>query len=363
MDKVIKPIPFELNKLKRIKWLSYTLYRGPRKFIFYFIKSLNPSIFGKNGVNFLVLHRVVQFYNNSDFEIVHCQYGNNGLIAAWLKELGLLKGKIITTFHGYDAHPNDPNFKIYYLNLSVRTWIPLLLRHSDLMTVNTPYLFEQLLKLGADPKRIELMPMGVDTSFFVPKQYPREMDKVRLISVGRLIKLKSFNLGIQAVENLIKEGIDLEYFIIGDGDERDNLHRLIEQLHLNKHVKMLGYKPQSEIKKWMQKSDIFLMTSTYDETGRRETQGVVTADAQACGLPVVAFRSGGVPYTIEEGATGFLAEEKNVSEFTEHLRRLCMDNGLRKKMGQNARKFIKDNFSLSKLAHKQYSLYEKVLLK
>ena len=104
------------------------------------------------------------------------------------------------------------------------------------------------------------------------------------------------------------------------------------------------------------------MTSTFDECGRRETQGLVTAEAQACGLPVVAFRSGGVPYTIEEAKTGFLAEEKNVTEFTQHLRKLCIDEPLRKEMGQNARKYVEDNFCLNKSAQKQISLYEKVLL-
>ena len=112
----------------------------------------------------------------------------------------------------------------------------------------------------------------------------------------------------------------------------------------------------------MQNSDIYLMTSTYDELGRKEAQGLVTAEAQACGLPVVAFRSGGVPYTIEEGKTGYLAEENNVLEFARQLKQLCMDETLRKNMGHNARKFIKDNFCLAKLAQKQLSLYEKVLL-
>jgi colanic acid/amylovoran biosynthesis glycosyltransferase len=363
MDKVIKPIPFELNKRTRIKWLLKTLYRGPRKLILYFIKSLNPYIFGKNGVNLLVLHKVVQFYNNSDFEIFHCQYGNNGLIAAWLKELGLLNGKIITTFHGYDAHSNDPNFKIIYSNLSTRNWAPLLFRHSDLITVNTPYLLKQLIELGADPSRIEVLPMGVDTSFFLPKENYQTKQNIQLVSVGRLVKWKSYDVGIQAVGNLVKEGCNLEYFIIGDGGERDNLQRLIEKLNLKVHVKLLGTRTQSEIKKRLQESDAFLMTSTFDECGRRETQGLVTAEAQSCGLPVIAFRSGGVPYTIEEGKTGFLAEERNVSEFTQHLRKLCTDETLRKKMGQNARKFIKDNFCLKKLAQKQISIYEKVLLK
>ncbi len=363
MDKLIEPIPFEFNKRTRIKWLFKTLYRGPRKLLFYFIKSLNPYIFGKNGVNLLVFHRVVQFNSNSDFDIFHCQYGNNGLIAAWLKELGLLKGKIITTFHGYDAHSNDPNFNRIYSNLSTRIWATLIFRHSDLITVNTPYLLDQLLHLGADPKRIELLPMGVDTSFFFPKENHYKKQNLQLLSVGRLIKWKTYELGIQAVGELVKEGINLKYYIIGDGSELNNYQRLIEKLNIKRHVKMLGHKSQADIRKRMQESDIFLMTSTSDDNGRRETQGLVTAEAQSCGLPVVAFRSGGVPYTIEEGKTGYLAEEKNLTEFTQHLRKLCTNKALRERMGQNARKFIEENFSQAILAQKQISIYEKVLLK
>lgn len=170
-------------------------------------------------------------------------------------------------------------------------------------------------------------------------------------------------MGILAVNKLVKKGLNLKYFIIGDGDERHNIEQLIEKLHLKEHVTMLGEKNQSEVKNCMQQSDVFLMTSAYDDIGRRETQGVVTAEAQACGVPVVAFRSGGIPYTLEEGSTGYLAEEKDLEEFTRHLENLCTNETLRKKMGQNARKFIEDNFCQTKLAQKQISIYEKVLLK
>jgi colanic acid/amylovoran biosynthesis glycosyltransferase len=204
--------------------------------------------------------------------------------------------------------------------------------------------------------------MGVDTSFFKPKQHPEKENRIKLISIGRIVKWKGHDLGIQAVNNLVKEGFNPEYIIIGDGVERDNLKKLVEGLNLKNNVKLLGFKNQAEIKKYLQESDIFLMTSVYDKIGRRETQGVVTAEAQSCGLPVVAFRSGGIPYTLKEGKTGFLAEEKNVAEFTHHLRKLCTDDTLRKKMGQNARKFIEENFSNTKLAQKQLLLYEKVLL-
>ena len=361
MDRVITPVIFEINKAKRIEWLLNTLRNSNHKLFLYFIKSLNPMIFGKSGINLMVFHKVIQFYGNSDCDIFHCQFGPNGLIAAWLKELSLIKGKIITTFHGYDAHFDDPNFRRTYHGSSIRTWSPLLFKYSDLITVNTPYLLKQLIELGADPNRVEILPMGVDTSFFLPGDRPHKGGSMQLLSVGRLVKWKCHELGIQAVNNLIKEGFNIDYFIIGDGAERHNLEQLIEKLHLKKHVKMLGARNQSEIKKWLQESDVFLMTSTYDDSGRRETQGVVTAEAQACGLPVVAFRSGGIPYTLEEGKTGFLAEEKNLTEFTQHIRKLCTSETLRKKMGKSARKFVVDNFCQTKLAHKQIVLYEEVL--
>jgi len=362
MDKVVEPVPGYSNKLRYAKWLLNTFFIDPRNLIPLFIKTRNPLLFGKDAIKLFFFRRVVQFYGNTDFDIFHCQYGYNGIIAARLKKLGLLKGKIITTFHGIDAHFNYKHLKRYYPS-NLRTWLPLLFKHSDLVTANTPYLVNQLLLLGANANKIELLPMGVDTSFFFPKENPSKKNKIQLLSVGRLSKEKGHELGIKAASNLVKEGLNFDYFIVGDGKEKHHLKSLIEKLNLKKHVKMPGAKTQSEIKKLMQETDVFLMTSTYDETGRREAQGVVTAEAQACGLPVVAFRSGGVPYTLEEGKSGFIAEENNVAEFTQHLRKLCTDGTLRKQMGRNGRKFIENNFSQTKLAQKQISLYEKVLLK
>ena len=125
---------------------------------------------------------------------------------------------------------DDPNFNRIYSNLNTRLWATLIFRHSDLITVNTPYLLEQLLHLGADPRRIELLPMGVDTSFFFPKKNHYKKQNLQLLSVGRLVKWKTYDLGIQAVGELVREGIDLKYYIIGDGSERDDLQRLIEKL-------------------------------------------------------------------------------------------------------------------------------------
>jgi len=362
MDKVIAPAPGYSNKLKYFKWLLDIFLRGPRSLIFIFIRTRNPFLFGKDAIKLFFFRRVVQFYENSDFDIFHCQFGNQGLVAAKLRELGLLKGKIITTFHGADAHFNKKHLRNYYRS-SIRKWLPLIFKHSDLITANTPYLRNQLVLLGADPHKIELLPMGVNTSFFLPRENFPQKKKIQLLSVGRLSKEKGHELGIWAASNLVKEQIDFNYFIVGEGKEYENLKKLIEKLNLKRYIKMLGAKSQAEIKKLLQESDIFLMTSTYDETGRREAQGLAGIEAQACGLPVVAFRSGGIPYTLEEGKTGLLARESDVAEFTQHLRKLCLDENLRDQMGKNGRKFVVNNFCQTNIAQKQISIYEKVLNK
>ena len=94
-----------------IIWLSKTLLSERRELIPYFIESLNPFLFGKSWIRLFMFRKVAQFYGAPDFDLYHCQYGNNGFIAAGLKELGLLKGKIITTFHGYDAHLNGKHLQ------------------------------------------------------------------------------------------------------------------------------------------------------------------------------------------------------------------------------------------------------------
>jgi colanic acid/amylovoran biosynthesis glycosyltransferase len=176
-----------------------------------------------------------------------------------------------------------------------------------------------------------------------------------------LIKWKGHAYGIKAVSLLVKKGYNISYIIIGEGEEKTNLKNLIKSLNLEKNVVLTGAKDQQFIRDHLQQSDIFLMTSTHDETGRRETQGVVTGEAQACGLPVCAFNSGGVPYTMVDGETGFLSEEKDIKGMADNIEKLIVNQELRKKMSNNARNFVVEHYSLKSSAAKMQNIYQKLL--
>jgi len=304
----------------------------------YWLKTFNYFKYGLRGLKGRTFEKLYEnrFVLNAD--LIHIQFGLAKDDIDLLKSYGFIKGRVITTFHGYDAHFNKSNLiqkKFYYKNLFTV---------GDFFTANTNYLYDQLITLGCDKGKIEVIPMTVDTEYFYPIK-KHQNKRIRIISVGRLITFKGHSYGISALKLLVDNGYDIEYTIIGDGPELENLTAKTRALNLQNIVDFKGVCNQSEILKNLQHSDIFLMTSTADYSGRRETQGLVTAEAQACGLPVVAFASGGVPYTILDGVTGFLVDENNINAMASKVEELIVSPELRSQMGLNAREFCVNNFS------------------
>ena len=112
-------------------------YRYPA--LLHLFKTFKICNYGLNGLRYF---KRTAFFLSNDSDIYHAQFGPNGKLLVEVKSLGLIQGKIITTFHGYDASstlfPFD-EIKIYYSNL---------FKIGDLFTVNTQYLADKLIELG-----------------------------------------------------------------------------------------------------------------------------------------------------------------------------------------------------------------------
>lgn len=319
------------------------------------LKTFNYFKYKKAGLSGRLFYDLISIYPFLNADLFHVQFGIFAEPLVRLKKQGLLKASIVTTFHGFDVHFNSNTYhkrKESYRNLFAV---------GSFFTCNTKYLANQLIQLGCPPEKLEIIPMGIDISFFKPLNHKKVSDRIHLISVGRLIKFKNHKDGIRAVAELIERGYDVFYTIIGEGKEYKNLKNLINKLGLVDHVLLAGAKSQKFIRDTMQRADIFLMTSVQDETGRRETQGVVTGEAQACGLPVVAFNSGGVPYTMIDGETGFLSEENDYQDMAKNIEKLITNPGLRKQMSEKARQFVTEHYALESSAEKMQMLYQKLL--
>jgi colanic acid/amylovoran biosynthesis glycosyltransferase len=282
------------------------------------------------------------FYNhfNHSNTIFHIQYGNNKFPIDVLKSKCNFKAKVIATFHGHDAffpmHGYIPNDGYY----------DLLFESADIITANTKYLASKIEKLGCSTDKLKIVPVGVDTDYFNSIHKVKNTNPIfKLINVGRLDPIKGHKYLIEIVNQIIKKGSDVHLDIIGDGEERSNLEQLIQQYNLSKNIKLVGKKTQLEIKEMYLKSDLYVFAAVPLPDGRRETQGLATLEAQACGLPAIVFDSGGVKYTVKNEFSGFVCEEFDVETIVSKIIEFIEDSDLLNKMSSQAVTFVNNNYA------------------
>lgn len=162
-------------------------------------------------------------------------------------------------------------------------------------------------------RNVEIIPNGVDTDKFKPNYEQRHIlrntygvthQKV-LMSVGRVVGLKGFQLTIQALHNLP----DFYYIIIGDGDYLKNLKQLAQELNVESRILFLGEIDNESLPKFLNIGDIFIQPSIGNEAF-----GITIIEAMACGIPVIASQNGGIVDIVEEDKNGYLFEINNKDE-------------------------------------------------
>jgi colanic acid/amylovoran biosynthesis glycosyltransferase len=205
---------------------------------------------------------------------------------------------------------------------------------------------------------ISIVPVGVDTNFFYPNKNKKATDKtLKLITVGRLDKVKGHLFCIEAVRQLFHKGIDVTLSIIGEGSEHTNLECIIAEYGLEDKVFMKGKKSQQEVRQELWEHDLYLLTAVALADGRRETQGLATIEAQACGLPVVVFDSGGVKYTLENEMSGFVCKEFDVEAVALQIQKFIENPNLLIKMSNQAVTFVNRNYSQNEIDKKWGIIY------
>lgn len=300
------------------------------------------------------------FYNNLDSKntIFHVQFGNHKYPLDILKSKCNFKSKLIVSFHGHDA------FFPMYGYIPNHNYYGLLFQGVDFIIANTNYLAEKIIELGCSENKIKIIPVAVNTNYFKPSEKVKidNLD-LKLINVGRLDPIKGQKYLIEIVKKLEKKGEKVQLNIIGEGEEREHLETLILNYGLLNKVILLGAKSQKEIRDHLQNSDLYLFTAVPVNDGRRETQGLATLEAQACGLPVIAYDSGGIKYTINNGLTGFVFEEYEIDKIVDKIIYLNKNRDVLEKMRFNCRNFIENEFSNNVLNKKWEVLYKDLLRK
>ncbi len=166
-------------------------------------------------------------------------------------------------------------------------------------------------KLNAD----FVLPSFVEKGSIVEKK-ELNIEKLKIITVSRLIKRKNIHLVIKA---LSKSDFDFEYRIFGDGDEKNYLKNLINKYGLQNRIKLCGKIPHDKVQKELDKSDIFILPSV------NESFGLSYIEAQSRGLIVIGCKNTGIDGIIKNNINGYLVNP-DIQEIKDVFKKIKSEN-------------------------------------
>ena len=298
---------------------------------------------------FLSLYKL---FKEEDFTIIHTHSSKAGLLA----RLAAVLNKtpiIIHTIHGFAF--NDfmnmfkKNFFIYVEKLLAK-WTDVLITVSNLNK-------KKIIDLNiAHENKIKNIYSGIDLNLFTNKRnndFRKELNlennHILLGSVGRLSDQKDPITMIEAFGIISKPFPNAHLALVGDGELKGKILEKIHQLKLDGKVHLTGNKNNP----WSvyHSMDLFIMSSIYEGLGRSITE------ALSCGVPVVCTDVEGVPEIVRDNITGILVPPKDANKLADGIIRTLNDIETAKKMAEEGRRFVKDNFDVNKMVNDIDSLY------
>ena len=313
------------------------------------LRSLNGNKYGKKATSLVLLHQIIPHLNRQPYDIVHCHFGFEGLKSILLRDLGLLQGKLIVTFHGVDItrYLREKGDRVYQQ----------LFEQGDLFLPISDLWKQKSIELGCPESKIQVHHMGIDESSFAFLPRPTQSDRLKLVSVCRLVEKKGIEYAIRAVAQLVKCGHAIEYQIVGDGEIKSPLQQLARELEIEDTVKFLGSQPKSEVITVLNRADILLAPSITARDGDCEGIPVSLMEAMATGLPVISTWHSGIPELVEDGVTGFLVAERDVDGLAAKIDYLRQHPQERTKLGIAGAKQVREHYNIHQLNDRLVEIY------
>lgn len=270
------------------------------------------------------------------FDLVHAHFAAQGEVMGWFRKHGLLRAPLVVSLHGFDVtRPNALQQKPY----------PLMCRYADRFIVTTAFMQAQAQEIGCPPEKIVRLPIGIRVRrfpFIERRWLPGE--PLRLLSIARLVEKKGIAHALRAVAEVTQEGVRIEYRIVGDGPLRESLQNLAAELGIGQQVRFEGACNREQTLRHLQDCHLFVFPSCRAADGDQEGQGIVAQEAQACGIPVLATRHGGIPEGVEEGLSAVLVAEADAAALARGLRELIARHQHWGDMGRAGRRWVESHF-------------------
>jgi phosphatidylinositol alpha-1,6-mannosyltransferase len=227
----------------------------------------------------------------------------------------------------------------------------LVCRRARWLFANSKYTAGLLEGAGVPQSKLCVIHPGVDTERFRPNVDGSSIRErflptggLLLLSVGRLVRRKGFDLAIRAVSLLRSSFPNLRYLLVGEGPDRPYLETIIRDLGLGDIVELTGKVSDNDLPKYYSACDVFVHPNRIVGVDV-EGFGIVFLEAASAGRPAIGGRNGGVPEAVEDGESGLLVGGEDVEELAGALKPLLDSSDRRRRMGGLARRRALERFS------------------
>ena len=290
-----------------------------------------------------------------DLDLVHMHYAIPHAASAYLARQMLGKERrlrIVTTLHGTDI-------TLVGLHPSFHSITRFSILESDGLTAVSSYLKNETVRDFSVPAdRIEVIPNFIDTEMWRPDREP--CHRAKLAPGGERIVMHISNFrSLKRVEDVvtafagIRDQVPCRLVMVGDGPDRPRATQRAEELGVDEDVLFLG-KHQS-VDELLSCADLFLLPSA------NESFGLAALEAMACGAPVVATRTGGLPEVVEDGVTGRLLDVGDVAGMVAAGVDILRDDALHARMAEAARATAESRFSAEAVVPMYEAYYDRIL--
>ena len=223
------------------------------------------------------------------------------------------------------------------------------------MVVSSSFEYEDAVEFGISKNKLHIIPMGVDVDEYLSSPVNQNKDKIKIIFVGRIARVRRIEILLQAVAKL---SIPFHLSLVG-GEEKtsslskggylDELKQLCKSLNLDDHVTFVGPVTKEKLFKWYGEGDIFVYPSLYENFGQP------ILEAAAAGLPIISTPVGVAKEIITDNETGFLFNG-NHQELANRITQLT-NQDLRRKFGEAVKERVRGHYGWEEIIKQYLDLY------
>lgn len=300
---------------------------------------------------------LIKLFRTEKPDIIHLNSSKIGGLGALAGRLIGIK-KIIFTAHGWAFNEQRSVFSraiILFFH-----WLTIVLAHTTITVSHIqknqikflPFIQTKLTTIHNGITSGELMTKA-EARTLIEQKFPTvkafiQPETIWLGTVAELHTNKGLDIAIRAIKNMAPK--NFVYLIIGEGEKRVKLEKLIQQLNLTDKVFLIGKIPEAQ--KILPAFDIFLLPS------RTEAFPYVLLEAGIASLPVITSHVGGIPEIITDQKSGLLVIKENETKLQEAIEKLIGDSTLRDTYGQELHHYVIKKFSTEQMLYATEKLYQ-----